>query len=247
MNNDDSPPMHASVCPSPSTAPTSPPSSSPSPPAENSVTQQYLLNDIFSSSRSPSPSLPDSTAVPEIYATTAVTTPSSAAAHLPRESKWQHPSDIPRLRTQHQTAGYREGVAKAKAASVQSGFDAGYVSGAELGVIVGGLLGVLEGITTAVVAATPNGDRDGDSSGLRNLLSRARSELASWQDLYEREFREQKGEGVYDMVVEKWIGIVRHEATRWGLGLDDYFDDLEKRAVRHKALTHRNYPIIEGD
>ncbi|KIW88714.1 uncharacterized protein Z519_10760 [Cladophialophora bantiana CBS 173.52] len=55
-------------------------------------------------------------------------------------------SDIPSLRRQHMTDGYREGLSVAKARVMQRGFDAGYPLGVELGLRVGKVLGVLEGI-----------------------------------------------------------------------------------------------------
>ncbi|RAK74030.1 Yae1 family protein [Aspergillus fijiensis CBS 313.89] len=55
------------------------------------------------------------------------------------------PSDLPSLRRQHVTAGYRDGLAAAKSTQVQSGFDAGFPVGAQLGMRVGTILGILEG------------------------------------------------------------------------------------------------------
>jgi hypothetical protein len=62
------------------------------------------------------------------------------------------PSDIPRLRSEHSTAGYRDGTAAAKAASVQSGFDEGYSLAAVIGVRCGVILGVLEGLWRALAS-----------------------------------------------------------------------------------------------
>src|SRR5277367_5361674 len=36
------------------------------------------------------------------------------------------PSDIPRLRSEHSTSGYREGLSTAKNTTIQEGFDEGY-------------------------------------------------------------------------------------------------------------------------
>ena len=58
-------------------------------------------------------------------------------------------SDIPRLRMQHSTAGYRDGIAHAKTESVQEGFDEGYPLGSRLGTRVGALVGLLEGLVAA--------------------------------------------------------------------------------------------------
>lgn len=56
------------------------------------------------------------------------------------------PSDLPSLRRQHVTAGYRDGIAYAKGQHVQRGFDAGFPVGAQLGMRVGTVLGILEGV-----------------------------------------------------------------------------------------------------
>ncbi|EXJ70184.1 uncharacterized protein A1O5_06252 [Cladophialophora psammophila CBS 110553] len=55
-------------------------------------------------------------------------------------------SDVPSLRRQHMTDGYREGLSVGKARVMQRGFDAGYPLGVELGLRVGKVLGVLEGV-----------------------------------------------------------------------------------------------------
>ncbi|OKO97308.1 hypothetical protein PENSUB_10102 [Penicillium subrubescens] len=57
------------------------------------------------------------------------------------------PSDLPSLRRQHVTAGYRDGVSTSKGEHVQRGFDAGFPVGAQLGMRAGTILGILEGIT----------------------------------------------------------------------------------------------------
>lgn len=56
------------------------------------------------------------------------------------------PSDLPSLRRQHVTAGYRDGIAMSKSEHVQRGFDAGYPIGAQFGLRVGTILGILEGL-----------------------------------------------------------------------------------------------------
>lgn len=59
-------------------------------------------------------------------------------------------SDIPRLRSVHVTAGYRDGISVSKAEHVQQGFDEGFSLGAVIGLKSGYLLGVLEGIVRGV-------------------------------------------------------------------------------------------------
>lgn len=70
-------------------------------------------------------------------------------------------SDLPTLRRQHVTSGYREGLAIGKAQVMQRGFDEGYPFGVELGLRIGAVLGVLEGMLAAFkkagAASTPAG------------------------------------------------------------------------------------------
>lgn len=68
------------------------------------------------------------------------------------------PSDLPSLRRQHVTAGYRDGISVSKGANVQRGFDAGFPVGGDLGLRAGILLGILEGIVSAGPPAGKTGD-----------------------------------------------------------------------------------------
>lgn len=56
------------------------------------------------------------------------------------------PSDLPSLRRQHVTAGYRDGTSASKGAHVQDGFDGGFPVGAQLGMRAGTVLGIMEGL-----------------------------------------------------------------------------------------------------
>src|SRR5438034_4243974 len=56
------------------------------------------------------------------------------------------PSELPVLRRQHVTAGYRDGISIAKSEHVQRGFDVGFPVGAVLGIRAGVVLGILEGL-----------------------------------------------------------------------------------------------------
>ncbi|KAJ6031385.1 hypothetical protein N7540_002117 [Penicillium herquei] len=64
----------------------------------------------------------------------------------PNSSSFE-PSDLPSLRRQHVTAGYRDGISVSKGERVQDGFDAGFPIGAQLGMRAGTILGILEGIS----------------------------------------------------------------------------------------------------
>lgn len=59
-------------------------------------------------------------------------------------------SDVPRLRSVHVTAGYRDGIADGKTRSVQAGFDEGYSLGAVMGLNVGWIMGILDGLIVAM-------------------------------------------------------------------------------------------------
>ena len=73
-----------------------------------------------------------------------------ARSELRASQPTNEPSDLPSLRRQHVTAGYRDGVATSKGQNVQEGFDAGFPVGAQLGMRAGTILGILEGITRGV-------------------------------------------------------------------------------------------------
>ncbi|MCJ1315946.1 Essential protein Yae1, N terminal [Xylographa vitiligo] len=99
------------------------------PPLPSPPPQSDLLSDIFSSSPSP---------------------PRSPHPHNPDLHHTTHPSDIPRLRSQHSTAGYRDGLSASKTPTLQPGFDEGYTLGAVLGLKTGELLGILDGLCAAL-------------------------------------------------------------------------------------------------
>ncbi|OOF90871.1 hypothetical protein ASPCADRAFT_211818 [Aspergillus carbonarius ITEM 5010] len=64
----------------------------------------------------------------------------------PNPTSHAEPSELPSLRRQHVTAGYRDGIEASKSTHVQSGFDAGFPVGAQLGMRAGTILGILEGV-----------------------------------------------------------------------------------------------------
>ena len=104
-------------------------------------------SDIFSTSRTPSPDPTES---------------------LSPRPPTQEPSDIPRVRAQHNTSGYRDGIAFSKSLYTQEGFDEGYSLGAAVGRKVGLILGILGGLAIAL--------RNEDDS-VRDLEREARAEL----------------------------------------------------------------------
>lgn len=153
-------------------------------------------------------------------------------------------SDIPRLREKHETEGYRDGVTRGKATTVQQGFDEGYTLGAVLGLRVGRVLGLLEGIAAAIAVGDSVMDggagekkANGERGRVDGLLRTAKDEL-KLEDVFGREWWGEdgiwkfevpgEGEGM-DVVftdvadahplIKKWEGLIDEEANRWGLDL----------------------------
>ncbi|KIX06173.1 uncharacterized protein Z518_04147 [Rhinocladiella mackenziei CBS 650.93] len=116
-------------------------------------------------------------------------------------------SDIPTLRRQHMTAGYREGLSVGKAQVIQRGFDEGYPFGMEIGLRVGTVLGVLEGAVSAISKHSSSSMAASASAvagyGEENENDRA-SRVEFVTKLYERAKRELKiSELMKDMDDEK--------------------------------------------
>ncbi|EXJ92508.1 hypothetical protein A1O3_01060 [Capronia epimyces CBS 606.96] len=89
----------------------------------------------------------------------------NSSAITPRPPRAQILSDIPSLRRQHMTDGYREGLGVGKARVMQAGFDAGYPFGVEIGMRVGQILGVLEGVVSAATATSTTSTTTSTNSG----------------------------------------------------------------------------------
>lgn len=115
------------------------------------------------------PPTPNSNAISDVFSDSPPTSP-SLAPHA------TEPSDIPRLRSLHSTAGYREAISVSKEKHLQSGFDEGYSLGATFGLRIGSLLGILEGLANAFKHGT--GKALPEKRRLLNLLEEARKELS---------------------------------------------------------------------
>lgn len=81
-------------------------------------------------------------------------------------------SDLPTIRRQHMTDGYREGLSIGKAKVMQKGFDEGYPIGVSIALRVGKILGCMEGILTAKDVPEET------KAPIRRLLEQAKQELA---------------------------------------------------------------------
>ena len=145
------------------------------------------------------------------------------------------PSDIHRIRSEHSTSGYRDGLSSAKSTTIQEGFDEGYSLGAAFGLEIGAMLGVLEGIYAAVLAL---GDAIlDDRTNIKELLDTARKEL-KLEEVFSRKWWGEDGVWTYPVaedtedgseaftfrevvrhhpVIVKWKELVDAEVERWGL------------------------------
>ncbi|KAL3470965.1 hypothetical protein BJX99DRAFT_238436 [Aspergillus californicus] len=75
-------------------------------------------------------------------------------SHTQPRSLPVEPSELPSLRRQHVTAGYRDGLSTSKSEHVQHGFDDGFPVGAQLGMRAGTILGIIEGILRGYESST---------------------------------------------------------------------------------------------
>ncbi|KAF2090001.1 hypothetical protein K490DRAFT_3120, partial [Saccharata proteae CBS 121410] len=153
----------------------------------------------------------------------------------------QHVSDIPRLRSVHVTAGYRDGIADSKASHVQAGFDEGFPLGAVLGLRVGWVFGVLDNLSAALKTGAAEGGARGEqlsglSANLDRLRSDAREEL-SIVKLFGEQYFDGEGTWRYDAgeedrgitfrevasrhpLVKKWVDVVERQALALHADLD---------------------------
>lgn len=116
------------------------------------------------------------------------------------------PSDLPSLRRQHVTAGYRDGISFSKSEHVQRGFDSGYPVGAQIGLRVGTVLGILEGLLAGLESKAsqkgPVKKRLGSSKRGEDRENEAmdqtkKNELDEIRSLYKRAMQELNIEGLF--------------------------------------------------
>ncbi|KAI1755868.1 hypothetical protein F4782DRAFT_372911 [Xylaria castorea] len=137
--------------------------------------------------------------------------------------------DTQRLRAQHNTVGYREGITAGKAGSIQTGFDQGFALGGNIGIRAGQILGLLEGISAALAEAGPADE----AVRTQGLLSRAAAELNP-ESLFTPDFWASDGAWTYPVapsheggevtypdvadqhpLISKWNRMACDEADRW--------------------------------
>ena len=187
-----------------------PPSTPPSPTSPPHIVANNDLSDVFSDS------------------------PPTTPAHT------SIPSDIPRLRGTHATAGYRAGISTSKTQFLQPGFDEGYSLGAVFGLRIGYLLGALEGLSNSRCLQQERKDR------IISLYKEAQEQL-KMENIFSQEFWDKDGIWTYGVVtngdevtfqevaeqhpvVQKWdatvieqvkkagVMIGRFEGTEWEAG-----------------------------
>ena len=171
-------------------------------------------------------------------------------------------SDIPRLKEKHETEGYRDGVTRGKAESVQKGFDEGYSLGATLGLRIGKILGLLEGIHNAVQTAAKdlanarNKEWEVQRVRVERLWADAKVELKT-QYVFGRDWWDEDGVWSFGVsgeekdqevlfpdvaaahpLVRKWEGIVQEELERWALDLS-LLEHEDNESVIGKASKTR--------
>lgn len=152
--------------------------------------------------------------------------PPASPSHTTTATLQSHePSDIPRLRTTHTTAGYREGIAASKTQSLQPGFDEGYSLGAVLGLRVGYIIGVLEALYVALSAT--------EKQRIGRILKEARDAL-SVEKVFARGVWGEDGVWGYEVagkeeevtfeevtdahpVLKNWTSRVKEEMDRFGV------------------------------
>lgn len=145
------------------------------------------------------------------------------AQNATTESTAAEPSDLPSLRRQHVTAGYRDGVSAAKGQFVQDGFDAGFPVGAQLGMRVGTVLGILEGVLRGLETRA--------SSGPVKKPQRSAGKTASEETEEEIEARKKRIEQVKRiyMTAARELSV---QAVFGGLEADDRQEGSEKPETR---------------
>ncbi|KAI0544709.1 hypothetical protein F4679DRAFT_563848 [Xylaria curta] len=137
--------------------------------------------------------------------------------------------DTQRLRAQHNTVGYREGITAGKAGSIQTGFDQGFSLGANIGMKAGQILGLLEGISAALAEAGPTEE----VVRVQGLLPQATAELNP-ESLFTPDYWASDGTWTYPVapliegdevtyldvagqhpLILKWNRMARDEVNRW--------------------------------
>ncbi|KAL9088329.1 MAG: hypothetical protein Q9165_006254 [Trypethelium subeluteriae] len=144
---------------------------------------------------------------------------SSPLAASPHSAPAAEPSEIPRLRSTHTTAGYRDGISSSKVRYVQDGFDEGYSLGATIGLKAGFALGVVESLVKALgrrrlnvrkglssnTTMTPGSDQSVDGEKERSRLNQ-REDLERKRGQMLAEAEELRAEAATELAVQRLFG-----------------------------------------
>ena len=190
------------------------------------------------------PPTPNANPLSDIFSDSPPASPSST-------SRSADLSEIPRLRSKHSTAGYRDGITIAKEKFLQPGFDEGYSLGATFGLTVGSLFGKLEGLCLAKRDERADGVEQ--DSRLMKMLVVMRQELGL-ENLFGREWWGEDGIWKYQVkprddgiptesdttfedivkshpLVAKWDVLAEQEIVKAGIK-QDRFEGAEWEAGR---------------
>lgn len=157
--------------------------------------------------------------------------------------------DLQRLKSKHETEGYREGICQGKEKSVQMAFDEGFGLGAALGSHVGLLLGLLEGLSRT------RGLDVGEVERLQELFGVAEKEL-SVRNIFGTEWWEEQGLWKYDItdiedeseatfhhvakahpLLKKWATLMEEEIRKWHLNLRIYEKAMPATTIKGVATS----------
>jgi len=160
-------------------------------------------------------------------------------------------TDATKLRSIHNTEGYRDGIANNKTAKIQQGFDEGYRLGAEVGARAGWILGVLESTGSAKLLEDANKELN-----LKELFGpQYFDEDGLWRwECTSTEYSESKNEDGKDTnrtandtmtfediaanhpILKKWTALVEDFARQSGLDLNALEQDGDDPA----STAHTN-------
>ncbi|KAH9888644.1 hypothetical protein F4778DRAFT_402005 [Xylariomycetidae sp. FL2044] len=166
--------------------------------------------------------------------------------------------DSRRLRNQHTTEGYRDGITTGKAQHIQAGFDHGFSLGAHIGMKAGNLIGLLEGLAACLSTMGHESKAHAD-----RLISDASRDLCT-SKIFDQEYWAPDGtpryagalsqdhhgaslEAIADLhpIIIKWERVVTDEAKKWNLNLDlVIFEDASTQQLEAagKATAAGNTP-----
>lgn len=152
------------------------------------------------------------------------------------------PSDLPSLRRQHVTAGYRDGIAASKSEHVQRGFDAGYPVGAQFGLRVGTILGILEGLVGGLESTSSKaGPVKKRSVGNKQVDERDEGAVKEQTQKIER-LKELYKHALKDLDVEALFGGLKAEDTD---GADkEAAEEFTEESKPENRLREKAEPIV---